>query len=225
MLLPKGSRLMATQSVVVVIVAGIGTRFREAGRRLCEMSPDDIAPAGLLESTLQQVRGSGLPFIVITTASLAPEARQHVAPSDLVVLDTGARRAGEEGIDEWVLESRLGIGQAIAAGVSARSNASGWLVLPGDLSMILPDTLHRVAGALRESPVTFARYRGQPGHPVAFAAELYSELIRLHTNDTARRLLGRYPALGVDVDDIATQAVYDAATDLHPSAVSWPASD
>jgi molybdenum cofactor cytidylyltransferase len=215
---------MTTQSVVVVIVAGIGTRFREAGRQLGEVAPDAMAPAGLLEATLQQVRSSGLPFIVITTASLAPEARRHAAPSDVVVLDPGARRAGEEDMDERVLESRLGIGQAIAAGVSARSNAGGWLMFPGDLSNIRPDTLHRVAQALRESPVTFARYRGQPGHPVAFAAELYSELIRLHTNDTARRLLGRYPALGVDVDDMATQAVYDAATDLHPSAVSWPAS-
>ena len=215
---------MATQSVVVVIVAGIGSRFREAGRRLCEVSPGDIPPAGLLESTLEQVRGSGLPLIVITTASLAAEARRHLAPSDVVVLDPGARRAGEEDMDERVLESRLGIGRAIAAGVSARSNAGGWLVLPGDLSLILPDTLHRVAQALHESPVTFAQCRGQPGHPVAFAAELYSELIRLHTNDTARRLLGRYPALGVAVDDSATLAVYDAATDLHSPAMSWPAS-
>ncbi len=215
---------MATQSVVVVIVAGIGARYREAGRRQGDVAPDAVAPGGLLEATLHQVRASGLPFIVITTASLAPEARRHAAPSDVVVLDPGARRAGEEDMDERVLESRLGVGQAIAAGVSARSNASGWLVLPGDLWKIRPDTLLRVAQALHDSPVTFAQYRGQPGHPVTFAAELYSELIRLHTNDTARRLLGRYPALGVDVDDSATQAVYDPVTDLHMAAVSWPAS-
>jgi molybdenum cofactor cytidylyltransferase len=224
MLGAKGGVQMATQSVVVVIVAGIGSRFREARGRLGGVSPEFITPTSLLESTLRQVRGSDLPLLVVTTASQAPEALRLASSSDVVVLDPGARRAGEEDMDDRVLEPRLGIGHAIAAGVSARSNASGWLVLPGDLSQIRPDTLHRVARALHDSPVTFAQHRGQPGHPVAFAAELYSELIRLHTNEAARRLLGRYPALGVDVDDGATQAAYDSATDLHSSAMSWSAS-
>jgi molybdenum cofactor cytidylyltransferase len=36
---------------------------------------------------------------------------------------------------------------------------------------------------------------------VAFAGELFSELIRLSGEGGARRLLARYPAKGVEVDD------------------------
>src|SRR5690349_25023283 len=41
-----------------------------------------------------------------------------------------------------------GMGDSIAAGVRATSNAGGWLVLPGDLPLIAPSSLLAVAQAL-----------------------------------------------------------------------------
>ena len=49
---------------------------------------------------------------------------------------------------------------------------------------------------------------------VGFAAELYSELVRLSGDDGARRLVSRYPALAVDVDDAGVLVDIDTVQDL-----------
>src|SRR5213076_1331105 len=50
----------------------------------------------------------------------------------------------------WHLESapHAGMGDSIAAAVRATSDAWGWLILPGDLPLIQPDSLLAVADAL-----------------------------------------------------------------------------
>ncbi len=46
-----------------------------------------------------------------------------------------------------------GVGDSIARGVGATQNAAGWLILPGDLPLIDPGSLRRVAQALASKPV------------------------------------------------------------------------
>ncbi|HEY2256300.1 MAG TPA: NTP transferase domain-containing protein, partial [Variovorax sp.] len=50
----------------------------------------------------------------------------------------------------WHLEDigHPGMGDSIAAAVRATSGAAGWLILPGDLPLVQPATLHAVARAL-----------------------------------------------------------------------------
>jgi molybdenum cofactor cytidylyltransferase len=43
-----------------------------------------------------------------------------------------------------------------------------------------------VGNALQHHPVTYAQHRGRRGHPVGFAAELYSELATLSGDEGAR---------------------------------------
>ena len=62
--------------------------------------------------------------------------------------------------------------------------------------------------------VVYAQYRGRRGHPVAFAAELYSELIQLRGDEGARRVMARYPAHGQEVDDPGVLMDVDTAADL-----------
>jgi molybdenum cofactor cytidylyltransferase len=88
------------------------------------------------------------------------------------------------------------------------------LVLPGDMPAILPETLLKVAAALDDHPVAYAQFQGRRGHPVGFAAELYSELVSLRGDDGARRLVARYPAIGVDVDDPGVLFDVDTEDDL-----------
>jgi molybdenum cofactor cytidylyltransferase len=71
-----------------------------------------------------------------------------------------------------------------------------------------------VAGALVQHPVAYAQYHGRRGHPVAFAAELYSELVQLSGDDGARRVMLRYPAHGQDVDDPGVLLDIDTPADL-----------
>ena len=49
---------------------------------------------------------------------------------------------------------------------------------------------------------------------MGFAAELYSELMQLQGDDGARRVVSRYPAHGVDVDDRGVVLDVDTQPDL-----------
>jgi molybdenum cofactor cytidylyltransferase len=62
--------------------------------------------------------------------------------------------------------------------------------------------------------VVFAQHKGVRGHPVGFAAELYSELTALRGDEGARRLAARYPAIGVEVDDPGVLIDVDTEADL-----------
>jgi molybdenum cofactor cytidylyltransferase len=87
-------------------------------------------------------------------------------------------------------------------------------VLPGDMPMIQPATVLAVANALELHAVAFAQYRGRRGHPVGFAAELYPELTALAGDEGARRIVARYPAFPVDVDDAGILVDIDTEEDL-----------
>jgi molybdenum cofactor cytidylyltransferase len=106
------------------------------------------------------------------------------------------------------------MGASIAAGVGACPNSRGWLVLPGDMPLVRPSTLVAVARALDQHPVAFAQHLGRRGHPVGFASELYSELAALTGDEGARRLVSRYPAFAVELDDPGALIDIDTEDDL-----------
>jgi molybdenum cofactor cytidylyltransferase len=108
----------------------------------------------------------------------------------------------------------IGMGDSIAAGVAARAASPGWLLLPGDMPLVRPATILAVAAALEQHPVAYAQHHGRRGHPVGFAAELYSELMMLRGDEGARRIVARYPAIGVDVDDAGVLMDVDTEADL-----------
>ncbi len=203
---------MQSRPTVVVLAAGKGSRFKGPAHKL-EQSLGDLSVLG---STLHNAIESHLPVVVVTTQALAAGASRIVAARDVVVVPQAL--------------AALGMGHSIAAGVAARADAPGWLLLPGDMPMVKPATLLAVAAALEQHPVAYAQYQGRRGHPVGFAAELYSELMMLSGDEGARRLIARYPAIGVDVDDsgvlldLDTEADLTAMRALHAAAQQRPAA-
>jgi len=191
---------MTPGPVVVVLAAGRGARFDGEGHKLAQT----LGGVTVLEHTLAQVLSSGLPMVVVTTAALVALAQRVVAARDIVLLPPVGSASREP----------LGMGYSIAAGVSARADASGWLVLPGDMPMVQPRTLLMVAAQIAHHPIVHAQFRGRRGHPVGFSAELYSELSALTGDDGARRLLGRYPASALEVDDPGVLMDVDTVQDL-----------
>jgi len=187
---------MRFRPTIVVPAAGRGSRFGGAQHKLEQ--PFDGGT--VLGATLRHAIQTQLPVVVVTTAALAPLVGRQVALRDIVVLSAS--------------EAARGMGYSIAAGVTERSGAPGWLVLPGDMPLVQPGTLLAVATALEQQPVVYAQHKGRRGHPVGFAAELYSELILLDNDDGARRVVARYPALGVDVDDAGVLMDVDTPADL-----------
>ena len=195
---------MSPLPTVIVLAAGLGSRFAGAGNKLEQLLADDdngIA-AAVMSHTLRHALASGLPVLVITTAELAPLAHEDVAARDVLVVPKAAPTRGR------------GMGDSIAAGVAARSDSPGWLLLPADMPRVKPSTLQAVAQALSGHSVAFAQHGGRRGHPVGFAAELYSELIGLTGDEGARRMVARYPSFAVEVDDPGVLIDIDTTEDL-----------
>ncbi|MBK8104285.1 MAG: nucleotidyltransferase family protein [Betaproteobacteria bacterium] len=181
---------------IVITAAGAGRRFGGPLHKLEQ--PFDGST--VLGTTVRHAVETQLPVVVVTTAALAPLVARQLARRDIVVLPE----------DEAV----NGMGHSIAAGVAERSGATGWLVLPGDMPLVRPASLLAVASALEQFPVAYAQHRGRRGHPVGFAAELYSELILLRGDEGARRVVARYPAQGVELDDPGVLLDVDTEADL-----------
>ena len=185
---------------MIVLAAGQGSRFKAEEHKLAQR----LGETSVLAATLANALASHLRVVVVTTEAFADVARSSVAARDVVVLpEVGTPGAGG-----------LGMGVSIAAGANACPHSQGWLVLPGDMPLIRPSTLVAVALALDHHPVAFAQHRGRRGHPVGFAAELYSELAALGGDEGARRLVSRYPAFAVELDDPGVLIDIDTADDL-----------
>lgn len=190
---------MRFRPTIVVLAAGLGRRFEGTPSKLAQ----PFGGAGgltVLGTTLRHAIETQLPVVVVTTEALAPLAARQLARRDIVELSAA--------------DAARGMGHSVATGVSERSGAPGWLVLPGDMPLVKPSTLLAVAGALEQHAIVYAQYQGRRGHPVGFAAELYSELILLSGDEGARRLLARYPAHGQEVADPGVLIDIDTVADL-----------
>jgi len=112
----------------------------------------------------------------------------------------------------WHLEDagHPGMGDSIGAAVRATTDAGGWLILPGDLPLIQPQSLVKVAEALAATTVVLPRYRGERGHPVAFGMACRDALAALSGPEGAVALVrselaaGRVGQLALDDPGIVT---------------------
>jgi molybdenum cofactor cytidylyltransferase len=111
-----------------------------------------------------------------------------------------------------------GMGDSIAAAVRATADASGWLVLPGDLPLVRPDTLRTVAAGLARHAVVVPQYQGRRGHPVGFSAECRDALVELSGERGAAHVVRAQAALqrmaAIEVEDAGIVADIDTVDDL-----------
>lgn len=200
-----------TLPTVVVVAAGAGRRFGTTVPKLAA----PLGDSSVLAHTLQSVLASGLPLVVVTVAPLVGLVREVVASRDIVLLPPVGSASREP----------LGVGYSIAAGVCARAQSCGWLVLPGDMPRVRPQTLQAVARAvcLGAAPIVCAQHGGRAGHPVGLSAELYNELSRLSGDQGLRRVLARYPSVPVETGDAGVLVDIDTQADLERLIEAEPA--
>jgi len=191
---------MSSQRTVVVLAAGRSERFGAGRHKLAQ----PLGASSVLAQTLARAIASHLRTVVVTTEAFVDVARSSVAARDVVVLPDLASDGS----------ALLGMGTSIAAGVRASADSAGWLVLPGDMPLVQSATLLAVARALDHHAVAYAQHGGRRGHPVGFAAELYPELTELSGDEGARRIIARYPAFAVDLDDPGILVDIDTEDDL-----------
>ena len=100
-------------------------------------------------------------------------------------------------------DAAAGMGRSLAHAVAATPHSDGWVVALADMPFIAPESIRRVAAALRDGADLVAPiYRGARGHPVGFAARYRDELAGLTGDAGARAILkrdqGRIRLLEVD---------------------------
>lgn len=117
----------------------------------------------------------------------------------------------------YCAEAEQGMGHSLAAGVRASPEAAGWLIALADMPAIVPASHATVAAALRQgASIAVPTFEGRRGHPVGFAARWRAELLALHGDQGARRLLQAAPAEIelVALDDPGILADIDTPADL-----------
>lgn len=120
----------------------------------------------------------------------------------------------------WHLENagHPGMGDSIAAAVRATPEASGWLILPGDLPLVQGATLRAVADMLVRHAVVIPVFNGVRGHPVGFSAACRAGLLGLKGDQGAAPVVRAQEAINsvafIDVADAGTVADIDTLDDL-----------
>jgi molybdenum cofactor cytidylyltransferase len=107
-----------------------------------------------------------------------------------------------------------GMGESIAAGVRATADAGGWLVLPGDLPLVAPESLLAVAAALKRASLVLPMHRGTRGHPVGFGAEHRAALLALAGAEGAAAIVRASQPLKLELDDAGIVTDIDTVEDL-----------
>jgi molybdenum cofactor cytidylyltransferase len=107
-----------------------------------------------------------------------------------------------------------GMGDSIAAGVRATADATGWLVLPGDLPLVRPASLRAVAEALQHAAIVVPFHQGVRGHPVGFASEHGSALQALTGAEGAAPIVKQGQVLRLELDDPGIVTDIDTVDDL-----------
>ena len=168
-------------------------------------------------------RAESLPIVLILASGKglryrAAGGETHKLKADLcgmTVLQRTTEAVIAAGLHPYVEQgAHAGMADAIAAAVSATRGAAGWLVLPGDMPMVLPRTLRAVAqaianGAVAAQPVV----AGERGHPVGFAATQRDQLLALTGDEGARTVLAGIRKAGL-VEEIACEDDRGAVEDI-----------
>ncbi|EGI77169.1 nucleotidyltransferase family protein [Hylemonella gracilis] len=172
--------------------------------------------------------GRGERFLASGGAALAPHKLQAPLEGQTVLQRTldAVRASGLP----WHLEQagHPGMGDSIAAAVRAASltypNARGWLILPADLPLILPDTLRRVANAPPAWRVVRPVYQGEAGHPVRFTQDCTPDLLELRGDVGAAAVARRHgPPQAIEVDDVGCVTDIDTVEDWVRAQALWRA--
>lgn len=171
--------------------------------------------------------GSGSRFLASGGASHKLAARI----GDASVLEHAIRNAEESGLQWHVVntgEGGPGMGDSIAAGVRATASGNGWLVIPGDLPLVRPRSLVRVASALAlatDHDVVVPRFHGMQGHPVGFVQGLREQLLALSgdkgASSVVRAARERHRVLDLELDDEGIVTDVDTVDDLRHAEALW----
>ena len=170
-----------------------------------------------------------LPYRGKTMLGWVVNEAQHAAGLDEVVVVLG--RAADQ-IREQVNfgEARAvenpvygeGCASSYRAGIGAlNSDSDAIMIILGDMPGVEAQVIDRLADAWRQgdAPIALCSYQGRKGHPMIFARSMFAQLVDLHGDKAAWKLVDANAALVHEVqfdlpypDDINTPADFERMT-------------
>ena len=126
----------------------------------------------------QAQRATGLDEVVVVLGRAAEEVRERV--------NFGGARVVENPV------FGEGCSSSYRAGIGALDTESAAImIILGDLPGITPEIINRLAEAWREqeTPIALCSYEGRKGHPMIFARSMFAQLVDLHGDKAAWKLV------------------------------------
>ncbi|WP_299829175.1 nucleotidyltransferase family protein [Pseudomonas sp.] len=185
---------MTSTVCVVVLAAGQGSRFREiAGADQDKLLAPCRGHDGVMRPVLEQVLvnlQAATDTVVVDNIVLLTRPDRHE------VIALGRRY----GCEIELLDSQ-GLGDSIAAAVSAQPDHRGWLVILGDMPFIRPETLTLMIESLTDAMISVPVKGAEFGHPVAFGRRFGLALMALSGERGAKRLFQPGMVREISVND------------------------
>jgi molybdenum cofactor cytidylyltransferase len=187
-----------TAPIVGILLAG-GSATRFGSDKLLHPLPDGTPIAVASARNLL----AAVPRVLAVVRPGAPDLERvlRAAGAEVTVCDCAA----------------AGMGVTLAHAVRAAGVADGWVVALADMPFIDPASIRRVVATIADGAVIAAPdYRGERGHPVAFAGTYRDALERL-TGDAGAREIVKADAdalVRVPVDDPGVVRDIDTPADL-----------
>lgn len=170
---------------VVVLAAGQSTRMGGTNKLLA-----DLKGAPMVRRTVDHALAAGVGKVIVVTGHEAE--RVEAALAGLPV--TFVRNAGFAG----------GLASSLQKGLaSLPPTVAGAIVLLGDMPLVHPEVMQRLAAAFADEPGVRAvvpTLYGQRGNPVVLARAMFADVARLSGDAGARALI---EAAGGDVAEVA----------------------
>ena len=136
----------------------------------------------------QTQRATGLDEVVVVLGRAAEQVRERV--------DFGAARVVENP------SFSEGCSSSYRAGIGAlHPESAAIMIILGDLPGITPEIIDRLADAWREgqAPIALCSYSGRKGHPMIFAKSMFAQLVDLHGDKAAWKLVDANAAVVQEV--------------------------
>lgn len=200
---------MSEQNEIAAVVLAAGASRRFGSDKL-------LHPLTLRGATLPLAAHSLLPWLETfghITVIVRPGAETFCS---MIETALGAIKSAQI---NWIecADAAQGMASSLVCGVRANRDAAGWLIGLADMPAVPMAAIAGVRNALSAVAALAAPSRnGRRGHPVGFASHYRDELLALHGDNGARRLLERDQSklVEIKIDDAGIFADIDVPSDL-----------